>query len=357
MAIGRYILRGTFSPDDVTLLLKDITGTISPMATTEREKLIQSGIHYSEMLPLEYVPSPQYINAFEAALDSFSDITAEAVAHVSEKIYRTKGSKAVLVSLARSGTPIGILIKRYILNKYNINVPHYSISIIRGKGIDANAMRYILRQHAPDSVQFVDGWTGKGAILRTLQAALSGFPNVSPELAVVADPPRLTDIYGTREDFLIASACLNSTVCGLMSRTVLRSDLIGENDFHGVVFYDELKNEDRTYTFIDKVTSCFKYELPETEQNPPLVIDSMEEIRHIAEQFGVGDINFVKPSIGETTRVLLRRVPDVILIRKNADMRYLSHLIALAAERGVPVEEYPLVNYNACGIIRSVGDI
>ncbi len=42
--------------------------------------------------------------------------------------------------------------------------------------------------------------------------------------------------FGTREDFLIPSACLNSTVSGLVSRTVLNDDLIGPADFHGAKF-------------------------------------------------------------------------------------------------------------------------
>lgn len=36
--------------------------------------------------------------------------------------------------------------------KYNINVKHYSISIIRGKGIDNNAMKYLLNNHAPNDL-------------------------------------------------------------------------------------------------------------------------------------------------------------------------------------------------------------
>ena len=43
--------------EDVTLLLKDITGLVKPQPTKERERLIQSGRHYSEMLPIEYVPT------------------------------------------------------------------------------------------------------------------------------------------------------------------------------------------------------------------------------------------------------------------------------------------------------------
>ena len=47
----------SYKPDDVDILLKDITGMVTPLETKEREKRIQSGVHYSEMLPIEYVPS------------------------------------------------------------------------------------------------------------------------------------------------------------------------------------------------------------------------------------------------------------------------------------------------------------
>ena len=45
-------------------------------------------------------------------------------------------------------------------------------------------------------------------------------------MAVLADPGYCTSIYGTREDFLIPSACLNATVSGLISRTVLNDTYI-----------------------------------------------------------------------------------------------------------------------------------
>ena len=54
--IGQY-MKSSFLETDVTLLLKDITGLVEPLPTSEREKRIQSGTHYSEMLPLEYKPT------------------------------------------------------------------------------------------------------------------------------------------------------------------------------------------------------------------------------------------------------------------------------------------------------------
>lgn len=53
----------TYQSQDVTILLKDITGLVTPLGTREREARIQSGVHYSEMLPLEYEPSPAYLAA------------------------------------------------------------------------------------------------------------------------------------------------------------------------------------------------------------------------------------------------------------------------------------------------------
>ena len=48
-------MRSSYSEEDVILLLKDITGLVEPQPAKVREKLIQSGKHYSEMLPVEYV--------------------------------------------------------------------------------------------------------------------------------------------------------------------------------------------------------------------------------------------------------------------------------------------------------------
>lgn len=139
-------------------------------------------------------------------------------------------------------------------SQYNNTIePDDIISIIRGKGIDRNAMNHILEGHCPNSIQFVDGWTGKGAIQNELIMAMRDFPGVSPGLAVLSDPAYIAEKCGTHDDFLIASSCLNSVVSGLISRTFYRSDIIGEMDYHGAAFYSELRGEDLTYQFIDTV--------------------------------------------------------------------------------------------------------
>lgn len=345
----------TYRPEDVTILLKNITGLVKPLGTAEREAFIQRGIHYSEMLPLEYKPSPAYMSTYDQALSMYSQITADAVAVVAERIWNDKGNEVALVSLARAGTSIGVLIKRYLQKKYGIDIRHYTISIIRGKGIDKNAMNHILENHRPNYIQFVDGWTGKGAIQNELNTAMREFPGVSPGLAVLSDPANIAEKCGTHDDFLIASSCLNSVVSGLMSRTFCRSDIIGANDYHGAAFYSELKDEDLTYQFIETVENCFRFDLDwNTEQSAKA--SGMDEVQRICKEFDIVDINFVKPSIGEATRVLLRRLPWKILVHSLDDNEHLGHLYQLAKEKGVEVIEYPLVNYRACGIIKKVAD-
>lgn len=349
-------MKSTYKTEDVKLLLKDITGLVEPMSTEEREKRIQSGVHYCEMLPVECKPTKEYMKVYCEALKNNSVRTAEAVSAVSEKILKEKGKKVVLVSLARAGISAGILIRDYLQEKYCINVPHYSISIIRGRGIDHNAMNYLLEHYQPEQLQFVDGWTGKGAILKVLTEEIQQYKRVSPSLAVLADPANITEMCGTHEDILIASSCLNSTVSGLISRTFLRDDIIKEKDFHGAVYYKELLEEDLTYDFINTVKEQFKY----ADQHLELPVEHMgiEEVVEIQRHFLISDINFIKPGIGETTRVLLRRVPWTVLINETyKDDPDLLHIYRLAEEKKVEIQYYPLKNYKACGIIKKCSDI
>lgn len=342
--------------EDVTLLLKDITGLVQPLPTEEREKLIQSGRHYSEMLPLEYSPSTKYLEAYQQALQHFAEPTAEAVGRLAHKLQANRDKNLVLVSLARGGIPVGILLKRYLKWRFQWDVPHYSISIIRGRGIDKVAMKFLLEQYQPEQLLFVDGWVGKGAIFRELQQEISQFQGVSSDLAVLSDPSNITSLYGTQDDILIPSACLNSTVSGLISRTFLREDIIGAEDFHGAVYYKELEESDQSNAFLQEVEQYFQKDFQVVP--PRLVGTGMEEVEEISREYNVDNLNFIKPGIGETTRVLLRRVPWKILVNPNEkENPCLSHILQLAKERAVPVEYREMKHYLCCGIIKQLSDI
>lgn len=360
------LVKSSYRREDVTILLKDISGLITPLPTEEREKLNQSGIHYSEMLPLEYKPTEKYMEIYNEALQTLSYKTANATAIIADKLYAKHGKDLVLVSLARAGTPIGILIKRFIKHKYDVNVPHYSISIIRGKGIDMNAMNFIVDKHQSYGIQFIDGWVGKGAIndvlveaCNTLKSKDKKFAGLDSTLAVLSDPAYITELCGTHEDFLIPSACLNSTVSGLISRTFLRDDIISPTDFHGAVYYGELKSEDKSNEFIDTVSSFFDsidYDYFKHHTFIPNSRTGLDEVKDIARDFGIDDITKIKPGVGETTRVLLRRIPYCVLVNSHDNINKFPHIERLCEEKNIPILEYPLQMYNVCGIIKKVSD-
>ncbi|MFB8038309.1 phosphoribosyltransferase [Streptomyces sp. NPDC056004] len=349
----------SYAPDEVGWLLQDLSDTELEAPTEEREEAIQSGgAHYAESLPVEYQPSAEYQELFKAALELSAARVARAVGTVTETVLAERGPRPVLVSLARAGTPVGVLMRRWARHRHGIDLPHYAVSIVRGRGIDANALRWLAAHHDPADVVFVDGWTGKGAITRELSAALDGFDGFDPEIAVLADPGGCVRTYGTREDFLIPSACLNSTVSGLISRTVLRADLVGPEDFHGAKFYRELADTDVSGHFLDTVAAHFDevVDAVDAEVKELLAADraptweGWAAVERISEEYGIHDVNLVKPGVGETTRVLLRRVPWKILADRGAGAD-LDHIRLLAEQRGVPVEEVDGLPYSCVGLI------
>ncbi|MFG3087915.1 phosphoribosyltransferase [Streptomyces antibioticus] len=355
----------SYPPEEVGWLLQDLSDVTLEAPTEEREEAIQSGgAHYAESLPVEYQPSEQYQRLFHAALETSAARLAQAVGVVTETVIAERSPRPVLVSLARAGTPVGVLMRRWARYRHGLDLPHYAVSIVRGRGIDANALRWLAAHHDPRDVVFVDGWTGKGAITRELAVAIEEFEaaggaaGFDPEIAVLADPGSCVRTYGTREDFLIPSACLNSTVSGLISRTVLRADLVGPDDFHGAKFYRELAGADVSVAFLDAVAARFDEvadavagavkELLAADRTPTW--EGWAAVERISEEYGIHDVNLVKPGVGETTRVLLRRVPWKILARAGAGAD-LDHVRLLAEQRGVPVEEVGELPYTCVGLI------
>lgn len=354
---------GSYAPDEVGWLLTDLSGVALEAPVEEREEAIQSGgAHYAESLPVEYQPSAQYQALFTRALESSARRLATAVGMVTEQAIAARPDGLTLVSLARAGTPVGILMRRWAQLLRGMSPAHYAISIVRGRGIDHAALGYIAARHDPASVLFVDGWTGKGAIARELAAALADHEQrtgvrFAPDLAVLADPGSCASMYGTRDDFLIASACLNSTVSGLVSRTVLNDRILEPGQFHGAKFYADLASADASGPFLDKVSAQFDAVRDDVAARldarvaEPADWAGWGAVARVAAAYGIGDLNLVKPGVGETTRVLLRRVPWKVLVRADADPADVEHVLQLAAERNVPVEQVSDLAYTCVGLI------
>ncbi|MFI6871188.1 phosphoribosyltransferase [Nocardia sp. NPDC050406] len=359
---------GSYAPDEVAWLLKDLSDVDLEAEVAEREQRIQAGeAHYAESLPVEYQPDAAYRELFDRVLEESAERLALAVATVAELVVAERGEDVVLVSLARAGTPVGILMRRWLrFRSPALDAPHYAVSIVRDRGIDATALDYLARHHDPSKVVFVDGWTGKGAITRELSEALdayhaAGGARFDDELAVLADPGACVRTYGTRDDFLIASACLNSTVSGLVSRTVLNDTLILPGDFHGAKFYRDLAADDVSGRLLDQVSAKFEAVRPRVAESVAAVLASdrtptwagWASVEKVRAEYGISSVNFVKPGVGETTRVLLRRMPWKVLVREEHAPDH-AHIRLLARARGVPVEVVPDLAYACMGLIKDV---
>ena len=352
---------GSYAPADVTFLLKSVV--LPPISVEAKEALIQSGArHYSEMLSSEAAPGQRYMEIYGELLSRNGGKLAQHINTLADSLAaRPYGPRGLaLTSLARAGTPIGVLLTR-ALRRRGMRVEHFSISIIRDRGIDGNALRHILATHDAADIVFVDGWTGKGAIAKELRGPRgSRLFGVEPYLVVVADPAGRADLAASFEDYVIPSGILNGIISGLLSRSIL-NETIGANDFHGCVRLDHLQSHDVSRAFIeviDRLTMTVGPQIdgfwsPEARLYRRELCDLL--IAQIALGSAIQDINRIKPGIAEATRALLRRVPHRLLLKDVVDPE-VRHLVHLAEEKNVLVEGLPSnSNFRAVAIIAGLG--
>lgn len=348
---------GSYDPSDVTFLLTPME--IPLMTVAEKEELLREGRrHYSEVLSAEYPPSPEYLAAYRVALSANSARLAQDIARISGALAKRATSTAgmALVSFARAGTPIGVLLSR-ALRRAGLTLSHYSISIVRDRGIDETALEYILERHEPRDLVFIDGWTGKGAISRELRKSeFLQHREVEPFLAVVADPAGQADLAATGEDYLIPSGILNGIVSGLVSRSVIPVGLRA-GQFHTCRQLHELAPHDISRSFVDEIDNI-ACGLPQNEAAcwPPA--DRRERaaacarlVASLQERYKLRDVNRIKPGLAEATRAVLRRQPRELLISGPQDGA-LEHLLLLCSERKVSVRRSnSLEGYRAVAVL------
>ena len=357
---------GSYRADEVEILLKRLP--LQPFVSVEeKEALIQSRQkHYSEMLSPESLPSERYLRIFEAACAANLQQMARDCLLLAGLIAERRSGDITLVSLARAGTPVGVILKRLLDGMFGRRVSHYSVSIIRDRGIDEAALRFILDSgHAADTIVFVDGWTGKGVISRELARCIGKYnlehgTRIDPGLHVLADLAGTAACASSSADYLIPSSILNATVSGLISRSIL-NDAIGAGDFHGCVYYEQFAPHDRSRQFADAVVKA-ALRIGRDGVPPSVAQDPQASARvsracmaRLLAVHGISDPNLVKPGIGEATRVLLRRVPRLLILR-DADAPDVRHLKLLAREKNVPVVIDPALPYQAVSLIRSALD-
>ncbi len=353
------MFHGSYLEEDVEFLVKVID--IEFTKIEDKERLIQSGVsHYSQMISQEYKPSEAYLNIFHRALELNKERFAKDILTLAYHLSQKK--EIVLVSLLRAGTPIGVLLKRTLRDVFGRDIKHYSISIIRDKEIDNVALKHIAKMHPSCEFIFIDGWTGKGVINRELKHFIAMFNevnnmNISDVLYVVSDIASVSDFAVSNDDYLIPSSALNSTISGLVSRSILNEEHIGESDFHGCKYYKEYLNSDLSLWFVDyimKIIEDFKIDIkPLLSQNSALNSKMSDFLKHLQKEWKIKDINHIKPGIGESTRVLLRRVPFVIIVQ-DLNSNEIEHLVLLAKEKEVRIAEDKTLPYKALAVIKDV---
>ncbi|MFN4259082.1 MAG: cysteine protease StiP domain-containing protein [Gemmataceae bacterium] len=353
---------GSYPPEDVHFLLKPVQ--LAPTPIAEKERLIQSGQrHYSEMISREALPSPVYLRIFHEALEKQKRRFARDLLILAGEIARRQPESITLVSLARAGTPIGVLLTRVLRQRWRREVAHYSISIIRDRGIDKVALRYILARHPAEAVVFVDGWTGKGIMASELYQAVTSFNArhdvpLDPGLYVVADLCGAAAVAATSDDYLIPSCVLGCTISGLVSRSILNDSVIAAGEFHGCLYYREYAEHDLSNWFMATMLEEIQRQETPKEGGVSLCRDELrrQNARFVAEtwtRFGLRSVHHIKPGIGEATRVLLRRMPERLLLR-DTESPEVAHLLQLAREKKVPWIVEPTLPYRAAAVIKEI---
>ncbi len=358
---------GSYQPNDVIFLLKPITTHAS---LEMKEVLIPSGRkYYAETIAAEIPPDEECLQIFREVFVRNRRRLARHLMQLGHALLEIKPREITLVSLARAGTPVGVILRRMLM-MMGRKVQHYSISIIRDRGIDAVALDYILNAgHTPESIAFIDGWTGKGAATAELYWGIKKYnaarqTHIAPDVYVVADLAGTASLAATAEDYLIPSAILKATISGLTSLSILNDEYVKPGDFHACIFYPDLKQYDLSSWFVEEITRDVADELQngyvnsvkwDLKHRSELSIISQNFLADIMERFDICDRHQIKPGISEATRaVILRHILERIILR-DPDDEDTQPIILLANAKNVPITIDVKLPYKAVTLIKMLG--
>lgn len=350
---------GSYLPDDIHFLLKLVNIEMTPVE--QKEQLIQSGAkHYSEMLSQEPEPTKWHLDLFARALEQGATRLAKEVIMLAKSLSDYFGNTPIiLVSLVRAGVPLGVMLHQ-TLREMGKQSYHYGVSIIRDRGIDKTAMDWIESRHGTKGIVFVDGWTGKGAIMGELQRSLasrSGYQE-GPRLVVLADPCGIAWLAASNDDWLIPFGIMGAPVSGLISRSIWTSE-----GLHGCILCDHLKQFECSRHLVDTVADCRKLLdvntisscIQNSAHSKHLKSLSEKIISSLAAEYTISSVNRIKPGIAEATRAVLRRVPEHVLVN-SIDDPDVALLVYLAHEKNITITEVGdrIGQYRAITIIKKV---
>lgn len=376
--ILQQAISGSYRPEQVLFLLKQVD--IEHTDPKQKEYLIQSGQkHYSQMISHEKAPSETHLALYHQALSQERHRYAEDVQKLANALatHYQHAPEVVLVSLVRAGVPLGVLLKD-ALTDLNRPCTHYGLSIIRDRGIDFAALECIIAKHGADHIVFVDGWTGKGAIKTELKrsigndprflAAMQKYGHDDLPLVTLADLAGSAWLTASAEDWLIPSGILGSTISGLISRSICETPLTATEihpehytAWHGCAYYQHLAEYDESQHFIQEINHCRRQIQHDVgcaiwthAQRQQQAAAAQQVIQQIATQYQVDNLNRIKPSIAEATRAILRRVPELVILRE-ADNPNTALLRYLTEKTNTPIVIHAdIAPYHAITLIQKV---
>ena len=115
----RAAFSGSYRAGEVDFLLRRL-----PQAdfvdVAEKEALIQSGRrHYSQMLSPESMPSERYMRLFDEACRANNARMAADCLRLAGLVAARRSGPITLVSLARAGTPVGVVLARLLRGQFS----------------------------------------------------------------------------------------------------------------------------------------------------------------------------------------------------------------------------------------------
>lgn len=340
---------GSYAQEDISFLLDMIPeGECTELGLQQR-------------LTGEFVPDADYDRLFWSAVERNGERLARDVAALAASVAERVSGEITLVTLVRAGAPTGVLLSR-ALRIMDRRVSHYAISSVRGRGLDAAALDYILERHNQSSVVFVDGWTGKGFIASELEQSISAYnasrrKHLDASLVVLADLAGVSALAASADDYLIPFSMLLATICGLVSGTFLNPRQAG---FDATVFMESLRAQDLSQRFIAEMDVLIRRNLGESRERCHWNEEKRQAAKTVSDRFvqdciarfGVNR-DSVKPGVCEVNRALLTRsVPMLLAVRDDSVLTGdLANVDRLAPKKQLSTIIWPEMPYQAAVLL------
>ena len=344
---------GSYLPNDVNFLLN--VKNHQEISIEEKEDLLLNhNVHYSETLTKEMEIEDEYMSIFYNYQELNRTRICKDIIALADNIKNYDNK--VLVSLARAGTPYGVILKRILKNIYQQKIDHFSISIIKDRGLDTVSINHIINKHGKDvQLIYVDGWTGFGNIANELSKSMAkSYPSINYKFVSISDIAGVTDICSTREDYIIPSCLLNATISGLISRTLINKD---PTSFHSVKYFTEKQDKDHSLWYIDKLEK----EIISLNKNitiPKVVTKSnqyrnsyLQMLEEIEQKYKLNDTHTIKPGTGETIRCLIRRNPELVILKDSEDPQ-IKPILYLCQKKNIKVSIMKNMELKCIGVIK-----